>query len=117
MDWRERAIKEIEEFVKDRKKYLDSEVKCIKEEIDKIVQKYLETLKEIPELPKLIDKDIVFVKTLDIGEIANSTVVSGATVLSIDVDGWNHKITVRVKGREYTVPLEDGLKMKLVFYK
>jgi len=116
VDWKERVVREIEEFVKKRKEYLDREVECIKEEIDKIVQKYLETLKEIPELPKLIDKDIVFAKTIDLDEVMEK-IVSPEYIVVVEVNKWDKKISVRIGGNTLGIPFEEGLKMKLVFYK
>jgi len=115
VDWKERVVKEIEEFVKERKEYLDSEVKYIKEKIDEIVQKYLETLKEIPELPRLIDKDIVFAKTIDLGEVMEK--MSLEAVVVVEVNKWDKKISVRIEENTLRIPFEEGLKMKLVFYK
>jgi len=115
VDWKERVVREIDEFVKKRKEYLDREVECIKDEIDKIVQKYLETLKEIPELPKLIDKDIVFARTVDLGEVMKEK--GSATVVVVEVDKWDKEISVRIDKNTLKIPFEEGLKMKLVFYK
>ena len=116
MDWKERAVRELEEFVKKRKEDLDREVECIKEEIDEIVQKYLETLKEIPELPKLIDKDIVFARTVDLGKVMKE-IVGPKTIVVVDVNNWYEEIRVRIEENTLKIPFEEGLKMKLVFYK
>ena len=44
-------------------------------------------------------------------------IVGPKTIVVVDVNNWYEEIRVRIEENTLKIPFEEGLKMKLVFYK
>ena len=114
----ERVKAEIDKFAQEQVRQLESTIGHVKESINQIVQKYVETLEEIPELPKIVDKDIVFVKTIDLEDVKKEECMTYVLELKYYPGSNFMDLVVSIpQRRNYRIDLEEGMKVKVVVYK
>ena len=109
MDLVERLQKEFNDLFmqySERAKRMPEE---LEERLKETAQRYIETAKDIKELHTVLDKDIIFSKTVD--DIKENDTIS------IRYD-FMESVAVDIRGfRIANIPYEDGMKVKIIIYK